>query len=50
MYLGSQWNAKNKSELVSNNIGFVLNVAKEADTNVLPDYIEYKSVEYNIII
>lgn len=45
LYLGSQWNANNREELINNNIGFILNVAKEAKTSSFTDFINYKVVE-----
>lgn len=46
LYLGSQWNANNREELISNNIGYILNVAKEAKTSTFTDFVKYKTIEY----
>ena len=48
LYLGSEWNAANKEELLENNIGFILNVTQEID-NFFPEDFEYKTIRLHDI-
>jgi protein phosphatase slingshot len=48
LYLGSEWNAANKDELLENNIGFILNVTQEID-NFFPEDFEYKTIRLHDI-
>ena len=48
LYLGSEWNASNRDELLENNVGFILNVTQEID-NFFPEDFEYKNVRLHDI-
>lgn len=43
LYLGSEWNASNRDELLENNVGYILNITQEID-NFFPEDFVYKNI------